>query len=169
MSRGSIPGVLARWQDLVARGPGLAEAGRALLYQFGVGLAFLATIRRDGGPRLHAVCPFIVDGGLYVFLVPSPKRDDLHRDGRFALHSYPCPDNEDEFYITGQAVFEADPTSIEGLRAAFLAERDWTNRPPPGWSEQQVCELFIDRILLTRTTGHADFHPVHSIWRSDQN
>jgi hypothetical protein len=162
-------GVLARWQGLVARRPDLADAGRALLYQFGVGLAFLATIRRDGGPRLHPVCPFIVDGGLYLCLVPSLKRVDLHRDRRFALHSYPCPGNEDEFYITGQAFFEADPTSIERLRAAFLTERDWTNRPPPGCSEQQVCELLIDRILLTRTTGHADFNPVLTIWRSDQD
>src|SRR5690349_14613295 len=155
-----------RWQELVDLQPELADAGRALLYQFGVGLAFLATIRRDGGPRLHPVCPFIVDGGLYLFVIPSLKRDDLHRDGRFALHSYPCADNEDEFYITGQAVFQSDPKSIEHLRAAFLAERDWTDRPPPGWSEQEVCELLIDRVLLTRTTGHADFNPLHSVWRS---
>jgi len=159
---------MTRWQDLADRRADLAEAGRALLYQFGVGLAFLATIRRDGGPRLHPVCPFTVDGGLYLFVIPSLKREDLHRDGRFALHSYPCPDNEDEFYITGQAVFPSDPTSIERLRAAFLAERDWTNRPPPGWSEQAVCELLIDRVLLTRTKGHADFSPAHSVWRSDR-
>ena len=159
---------MTRWQDLADRRADLAEAGRALLYQFGVGLAFLATIRRDGGPRLHPVCPFIVDGGLYLFVIPSLKREDLHRDGRFALHSYPCPDNEDEFYITGQAVFPSDPASIERLRAAFLAERDWTNRPPPGWLQQEVCELLIDHVLLTRTTGHADFNPVHSVWRSDR-
>ena len=157
-----------RWQELVDRQLELAEAGRALLYQFGVGLAFLATIRRDGGPRLHPVCPFIVDGGLYLFLIPSLKREDIHRDARLALHSYPCADNEDEFYITGQAVFQSDPKSIEQLRAAFLAERDWTDRPLPGWSEQEVCELLIDRVLLTRTTGHADFNPVHRLGRGER-
>jgi hypothetical protein len=120
-----------RWRELVDRQPELAEAGRTLLYQFGVGLDFLATIRRDGGPRLHPVCPFIVDSGLHLFLIPSLKLDDLHRDGRFALHSYPCADNEDEFYITGPAVFQSDSKSIDQSRAAFLAERVWTDRPPP--------------------------------------
>src|SRR6266704_3965772 len=46
------------------RRPDFADAGRALLYQFGVGLAFLATVRRDGGPRVHPVCPLICHGGL---------------------------------------------------------------------------------------------------------
>ena len=114
------------------------------------------------------MCPFIVDSGLYLFLIPSLKRDDLHRDGRFALHSYPCADNEDEFYITGRAVFQSDPKSIDQLRAAFLAEREWTDRPPPGWSEQEVRELLIDRVLFTRTTGHADFNPVHRFWRGER-
>jgi hypothetical protein len=35
--------------------PDLADASRALLYQFGVGLAFLSTVRPDGGPRVHPV------------------------------------------------------------------------------------------------------------------
>jgi hypothetical protein len=29
----------------------LAEAGGALLYNYGLGLGFLATVRPDGGPR----------------------------------------------------------------------------------------------------------------------
>ena len=33
--------------------------------------------------------------------VPGPKQADLHRDGRYALHSFPCEDNEDAFYCTG--------------------------------------------------------------------
>ena len=157
--------VTVRWQELATQRPELAEVGRALLYQFGVGLAFLATTRRDGGPRLHAVCPLLVGGGLFLLLVPSPKRDDLHRDGRFALHSFPCPDNEDEFYVTGKATFELEPSTVERIRDAFLAERDWTDRPPPGWDQQQACELLIDRCLYTKTTGHGDFNPLHTIWR----
>jgi hypothetical protein len=48
--------------------PDLAEAGRRLLYQFGVGLAFLATLRADGGPRLHPMCPLVTDDALLGFL-----------------------------------------------------------------------------------------------------
>ena len=53
-----------RWQELVDRQPELAEAGRTLLYQFGVGLAFLppfvGTADRGCTPCAHssstAVC-----------------------------------------------------------------------------------------------------------------
>jgi hypothetical protein len=44
---------MLRWTEFQRVRPDLAEAGRRLLYQFGVGLAFLATLRADGGPRLH--------------------------------------------------------------------------------------------------------------------
>ena len=64
----------ARWKELSEQRPDLADAGRNLFYQFGVGLGFLATIRRDGGPRVHPVCPFLTESGLYVFVEPSPKR-----------------------------------------------------------------------------------------------
>jgi hypothetical protein len=38
-------------------GPARSRRGRqSLLYQFGVGLAFLSTVRPDGGPRLHPLC-----------------------------------------------------------------------------------------------------------------
>jgi hypothetical protein len=38
--------------------------GRDLLYQFGVGLGFLSTVRRDGGPRVHPICPILHDDQL---------------------------------------------------------------------------------------------------------
>jgi hypothetical protein len=44
------------WAEFAHARPELAEAGRRLLYQFGVGLGFLATVRADGGPRLHPMC-----------------------------------------------------------------------------------------------------------------
>ena len=86
---------MASWAEFETGQPGLAAAGRTLFYQFGVGLAFLATVRRDGGPRVHPMCPIIDGGGLFAFIVPGPKQADLRRDGRYALHSFPCPDNED--------------------------------------------------------------------------
>ena len=47
------------WSEFAAREPELAASGRSLLYQYGVGLAFLGTVRRDGGPRLHPMCPIM--------------------------------------------------------------------------------------------------------------
>src|SRR5205814_2633966 len=59
-------------------------AARGQFYQFGIGLAFLATVRTDGAPRVHPVCPVISDAGLHVLIVAGPKRQDLRRDGRYA-------------------------------------------------------------------------------------
>ena len=45
---------MATWAELERNAPALADAGRKLIYQFGqMGLAFLATVRRDGAPRLE--------------------------------------------------------------------------------------------------------------------
>ena len=79
---------MIRWGELKQRRPDLAEAGRALLYPFGVGLAFLGTVSRTRAPRVHPIAPLLHEEGLYGFLVKSPKLDDLRRDPRYALHTY---------------------------------------------------------------------------------
>ena len=37
-------------------------------------IVYQATLRLDGGPRVHPVSPVITDGGLFSFLIDSPKR-----------------------------------------------------------------------------------------------
>ncbi|MGH7856085.1 MAG: pyridoxamine 5'-phosphate oxidase family protein, partial [Candidatus Binatia bacterium] len=83
------------WSQFRDERPDLAEAGRQLLYQFSVGLAFLGTVRKDGGPRMHPMCPILYEEGLYAFIEPGPKRYDLVRDGRYAMHCFPPADDED--------------------------------------------------------------------------
>lgn len=76
---------MVAWKECAQSNPELADIGAGLLYPFGVGLAFLATIRKDGGPRLHPVCPVLSNDRLYVLILPdSPKKNDLLRDGRYA-------------------------------------------------------------------------------------
>jgi hypothetical protein len=154
------------WGEFERRRPDLADAGRGLLYQFGVGLGFLATTTAEGAPRVHPMCPILHDGGLYALLVPSPKRTDLHRDGRFALHSFPCDDNEDALYLTGRARPETDPELEAAIRASYLAERGMAE-PPAGHLDQDPFVFDIERCLLTRTTGHGDPAPHHTVWRAD--
>jgi hypothetical protein len=154
---------VASWGEFEAGEPALAEAGRALLYQFGVGLAFLATVRGDGGPRVHPMCPIIEAGGMYAFIVPGPKQADLHRDGRFALHSFPCPDSEDAFYCTGTVQLEEDPATRQSLAGVFVTER--SGGVPAPEPDHHLFRFDIERCLLTRTTGHGDFAPQHTTWR----
>src|SRR3989454_12809196 len=101
---------MVTWRDFAAAEPELAAVGRSLLFQFGVGLAFLATVRKDGAPRLHPLCPVLSNDRLFVLITPtSPKRYDLLRDGRYALQTFPQPKpGSDEFYITGKAVHGDD-------------------------------------------------------------
>jgi hypothetical protein len=153
------------WGDFRAQQPELALQGAELLYHFGVGLAFLSTVRADGGPRLHPICPLITDGGLYAFIVPSPKQRDLHRDGRYAMHSFPMEDNENAFYLHGDASAVADPEVRDDLARQFAGERSEFAMPPPG-PEQHLFEFRLIGAMLTRTTGHGDPAPRHAIWRT---
>jgi hypothetical protein len=153
------------WGEFSRARPDLAGAGRALMYQFGVGLAFLGTVRADGGPRVHPMCPLITEDGLFAFLVPSPKREDLRRDGRYAMHCFPADENEDAFYLTGGAWAAEDPGVVRSLRAQFLAERDM-DAPPTDFADYEPFEFGIERCLHSVTTGHGDPSPRHEVWRS---
>ena len=153
------------WGEFQRRRPDLAEAGRRLLYQFGVGLGFLATVRADGGPRLHPMCPLVTEDALVGFLHPSPKRQDLHRDGRYALHCFPPDDNEDAFVVSGRALLVEDAGRRRQATAQFLAERR-LETTPPGFEAQQLFEFYLERCLWTATSGHGDWNPRHTIWRA---
>jgi hypothetical protein len=152
------------WGEFSRLRPDLADPGRTLLYQVGVGLGFLATTRSDGGPRVHPMCPLLTGDGAYAFIVPSPKQRDLRRDGRFALHSFPCEDNEDAFYCAGRARQVTDADLRSELSAMFVAERVQFHVPAPA-DDDELFEFLLESCLLTRTTGHGDPDPAHQVWR----
>jgi Pyridoxamine 5'-phosphate oxidase len=137
---------MASWSEFTAADPSLAAGIRALLQQYGPGMGYLATVRADGGPRVHPVSPVITDE-LYVFVVASPKRHDLERDGRYALHSYPPEENDDEAYVAGRATPVRDPLVVARLADALRASAaiDW-----------RVFELSVETAMLRRhSTGGA--------------
>jgi hypothetical protein len=157
---------MATWRDLTERRHELATAGRELLYQFGVGLAFLGTVRTDGGPRLHPMCPVLADDRVFAFIVPGPKCRDLERDGRYAMHSFPCTDNEDAFMLTGDATVVTDVELRRRLVAQFLGERSTLPMTEADMADQTLFEFTVDRVLLTRTSGHGDPAPQHTVWHA---
>ena len=151
--------------DFRAQQPELARQGAGLLYHYGVGLAFLGTVRADGGTRLHTICPLLTETGLYAFIVPSPKQRDLRRDGRYAMHSFPLEDNEDAIYLTGAASYVSHPRIRDPLARQFADERSDSAAPPPG-EEQLLFEFQVQAAMLTRTSGHGDPQPRHTVWRA---
>ncbi len=151
------------WGELAVRRPDLGAGGRRLLYQHGVGLAFLATIRPDAGPRLHPFCPLLNDDGMFGFIIPSPKQRDLRRDGRCALHSFPTPDNEDAFYVTGRVAPVEDGALRQALGKQFVAERSELGVPFPA-DDDFLVHFDLESCLLTTTKGFGDWEPSHEVW-----
>ena len=144
---------MARWSDFALAAPRLADAVHGLLHQYGSGLGYLATVRADGGPRVHPVSPVVHDGGLYCFVIASPKRGDLERDGRYALHTFPAESRDDEGYLAGRAIRVTEGSLISKLAAATRAEArvDW-----------RLYELMIEVAMAVRRPGSG---PKYDIWR----
>lgn len=91
------------WKTLEEQQPELAAFGDLRLNGK---VAYLATVRKDGAPRVHPMTPIIGEGHLFVFMEPtSPKGHDLQRDGRYAIHCGVSDTSgvSGEFCITGHA------------------------------------------------------------------
>lgn len=121
-------------------------------------IVYLATVRKDGAPRLHPVCPVIADGRIFI-AVPetSPKRLDLHRDGRYALHALPDK-RDDEFYVTGtdkRAEDDATRELVSGAAGHHIRASDW------------LFELHIDHAMTAywEKQGQPATYAVREMWR----
>lgn len=151
------------WASFAAGSPSMAVDGERLLRPTGDGIAFLATVRKDGGPRVHPVMPVVAGSGLYVFVVNiSHKYRDLLRDPRFALHTAPSAEGGEEFYLTGVAIpvddgaIRADVTAASGGR---LGHSDF----------EALFELRLDHALHTSWAnwGTAQAWPTYAKWAAD--
>ena len=97
------------WGEFKELAPELAAFGDGRLR---LPPAYLATVRRNGAPRVHPVTPIIDVEALFVFMEPtSPKARDLRERSSYALHNG-VPDTEGsggEFFIAGRAFPVTDP------------------------------------------------------------
>ncbi len=151
---------MKRWCDFAREEPELAEQGRNLIYQHGIGLGYLATVRKDGAPRLHPVCPTLANGGLYLFILnKSPKLHDLLNDGRYALHTFPVPKGDDEFYVTGRVTPIEDADVRRIVYEVYTATGAHT-------SDDTLFELSLDRVLFAKYGDHPSWPPTYMKWRS---
>src|SRR5207245_11850 len=105
-----------------AAAPDLAPLARARFEATGLGL--LATLRRDGSPRISGIEPLFTSDELWLGMMPgSRKVTDLLRDPRFALHSA----TEDkqvthgDARISGRALVVEDEPTMASFRRAFEA------------------------------------------------
>jgi hypothetical protein len=147
------------WADFGKEAAHLEAFGRRRLERR---IAYLATIRADGSPRVHPVSPFIGSGCLVVYMEPtSLKLADLRRDGRYALHCT-VEDNEGgggEFYVTGHAEEITDaPRRVAAV----------------GWAEAVGYDPVDRHVFFELKLGYAlattyDEGPKREGWRAGSN
>ena len=121
---------MATWSEFAEASPELAEVAAGLwpgivaldrgevvpahIPCFAV--AFLASVRRDGGPRVHPFCPILAEGRLFAAIPPSsPKGWDLRHDPRCVIHALPGP-ADDEFCVRAIAREVSDLTTTAMVR-----------------------------------------------------
>lgn len=144
------------WGDFLEGDPALAElAEERMIGQ----VAYLATLRKDGAPRVHPVTPQVHDGKMFVRMYPtSPKVRDLEREPRYALHSQ--VDDTDgtggELLITGKAAITDDRRWIE---EAFANLSD---------SDPARYVVFLLDVTDVRVTLYEAGEPVRKRWPGPQ-
>ena len=99
------------WFEFAKIEPDMAKFGSKRV-EYGV--MYLATIRKNGYPRVHPFTPFVASGRFLAFMEPtSPKGLDLQRNGLYAIHSLVTDMNgsNGEFTMSGRAGLVTDPTT----------------------------------------------------------
>jgi hypothetical protein len=151
-----LSGEMMSWKEFEQRSPELAVVG---LDRLNRKIAYLATVKKDGSPRLHPVKPFIDNGLLFIFTEPSsPKIRDLRRDGRYALHCTVLGEERPriEVLVSGTAEVIADPI-VRARAVSYAASPEITD----GYV---LFEFHIDSVLVVE--HDEDLNPIPRRWRS---
>jgi Pyridoxamine 5'-phosphate oxidase len=151
---------MATWEEIEAAAPELAARARASFdaHRHKV----LATLRRDGSPRLSGIEATFADGQLWLGMMPgSRKALDLRRDPRLALHSAAVDPPEDpttwpgDAKLAGRAVEVDDPARMEQLGGGDQS------------GEAHLFRVDITELVHTRVGDPAD-HLEIAHWREGE-
>jgi Pyridoxamine 5'-phosphate oxidase len=149
---------MASWKEIEAAAPELAGRARAAFDAHKHKL--LATLRRDGSPRISGIEASFADGELWLGMMPgSRKALDLRRDPRLALHSAsedPIDDDPTAWpgdaKLSGRAVEVDDPARLRQLGAGDQAD------------SAHLFRVDITELVHTRVGEPAD-HLVIELWQ----
>ncbi|WP_420618902.1 pyridoxamine 5'-phosphate oxidase family protein [Candidatus Poriferisocius sp.] len=135
------------WGQFEEQAPELAERIR-LRFESHLHVV-MATLRRDGSPRLSGMEAPIRDGHLWLGMMPdSLKVADLQRDPRFALYS--SPDTEELLFGDARIDGRAVPATTAEVDLFAVGHRTHIDDP------HNAMVLFtarISRTTLTRVDG----------------
>jgi hypothetical protein len=144
---------VATWEEFEHAEPELASFGRERMQGR---IVYQATLRLDGGPRVHPVSPWIAAGLLCVsFRDTSVKLREVEHDARYALHTaQPWEDHGGDF---GEFMARGKLELIDATHPAVIAR---PGRPPYGLVHY-ACS--IDEAVVTEYSD--DEMPVYRRWK----
>lgn len=153
---------MATWSDVVETAPEFAESVRALFDAHKH--KTMATLRRDGSPRISGIELELVAGQAVFGMMPeSLKARDVARDPRVAVHSGSAePDQADpaswpgDAKISGRAVRVTDPEEARALFRAMGAPEEAHGGP--------VFVLDLTEVVFTRVAPSAEHLDV-TLWK----
>ena len=129
-------------------------------------VAYLATVRRDGAPRLHPFCPIVAEGRLFAAIPPrSPKGSDLRRDPRCVIHATPGPD-DDELCIRATASDVTTDVATTALVQAVVGRGDVAGMLE-SVRHDPIFEFDVIQVDIARwvNIGQPGTHAVREQWR----
>jgi hypothetical protein len=137
------------WSATLTAAPELAGLVQSRFDAHGLGL--LATIRKDGAPRISGIEPSFSAGELWLGMMDgSLKARDLQRDPRFSLHNATTDKavSDGDAKISGRAVEVTDQATFDAFAAAFS---EATGYAPPG--PFHLFRADVTEIVLIRPRG----------------
>ena len=128
---------MTTWKDFAADQPDFAQRVQRLFE--GQKHMTLATLRRDGSPRISGTELELDTGELELGMMPgSRKALDLLRDARLALHSPSVdPPPEDASSWSGEAKIAGRAVEITGREPA----------DGPHWFRVEITEVVLTRVV----------------------
>jgi pyridoxamine 5'-phosphate oxidase-like protein len=152
---------MASWEEFSAAAPDLAASVRAVFDAHKHKL--LATLRKDGWPRISGIEATFERGELWLGMMPgSRKALDLRRDPRLALHSASVDPPDDpgtwagDAKLTGRGFEVDDPQVLERLGAGDQA------------ASAHLFRVDLTEVVLTRVGDPAD-HLLIELWREGED
>ena len=149
---------MTSWSDAVAAAPELAEKVRTRFEATGLG--YIASVRKDGSPRISGLEPLFWQDHLWMGMMPdSMKQADVERDPRFSLHAANIDKQivDGDARVSGRVVRVTDPEVFKAFKAAF---NDANDMEPPG--EFPLYTADITELLFIKPGGD---HLVIESWR----
>jgi hypothetical protein len=148
--------------------PGIAALDRSEPLGEGVpwfAIAYLATVRRDGAPRLHPFCPILASGCLVAASPTRRRRVGTFADPRCVIHALPGRD-DDELCIRARAIEVTDDRSIRSLLRGVVV-RTGVGGMIESVSNDPLFEVDLEQIDVAHwlDIGQPGTRAVRSQWR----